>query len=261
MFQPQEITCTKCNHKGRIITEDIYESHLSFDSVTNRIVATIRCPSCGKEFDLTFEQILRYQNKAHFRCVTDPNLHLEMWRQIENNKPKMPVFHSLGSRSAFEKTLDSVARKKADLVYGWKDKAITSGDIVKIFGDLKDYTKKKSWKTFREDHFITVIVSEDNINNTRIGFNGKFEPVKQKNPALLRDFSVVLKGSPDKFSSQFCEFFVGRCAEAHAANLFMNDNPHIPLSDLSFSIAYDCRTVSQRSYCMNCITLFGLKNG
>ena len=267
-YVPQAITCPNCNcnHSGMIITEDIPKTNLvpqiNPDGRTD-ILAQIRCPECNGIIQIAFVFQRQVGDEILYECETQPNKGLQMWLRLVDGNLKSPVFRPVtGNRSPFEQTLDSRCQTIADLLHKWKSPLQPGQDLEEILGEVEDYTKKVSWKEFKARHYVVNICAEDESNNSYVGFSGRFDVVKNKNPQLIDAFLNELIGVAGDKSNQFCENPIGQCAEMHAANRCLNYENAANLPTLRFSIAYTCRHGSSwpKSYCMNCITLFALSN-
>lgn len=76
---------------------------------------------------------------------------------------------------------------------------------------------------------------------------------KYKNQILLFFFEA-LGGLWGK--NKTCKYPIGNCAEQHAAEILLNDNPQCGLHDIVFSSAFRPRTDEIVPYCENCKKLF-----
>ena len=264
-FIPQLITCTHCNHQGQIITEDIPLKDLVLQLNQEgkaEIIAFVECPKCHVISQIIFVHRRDAGNETLFECIIPPNNGLQMWRWIVNGVPKMPVFQpEEGGRSQCESILDSHCRDVVDHLLEWKNQPQPGQELADLLGEVQDYTKTTSWRAFSKRHFIVNICAKNDSHSFYLGFSGIFSVVKRKNSQLMSAFQHKLGGCAEDKSKQFCKNLIGHCAEMHAANKCMNYESPISLSDLRFSIAYVYRTGMPRSYCMNCITVFSVRNG
>ena len=263
-YVPQQIVCPNGDH-GNIITEDIPRKDLTLQPNQDGgidIHAQIKCPICQAQFQVLFVHRRQVGNESLFECEIEPNRGLQMWRLIIDGEPKPPVYQPIeGNRSPYEQTIDSWCKTIADLIYLWNNQPQLGQDLVNILGEVVDYTKMDSWKTFKKRHYMVNVCGREG-SSFYAGFSGKFDVVKKKNQQLSNAFVKKLGSDAEKKSNQFCNNLIGHCAEMHAANLCLNQDSLASLPNLRFSIAYTCRFGSSRphSYCLNCITLFDLKN-
>ncbi len=169
----------------------------------------------------------------------------------------IPVYNpSSFARTAFERSLDQKALDMAQKIYPWQNQPIRAKNLADYLGEVEDYTKQISWKKFRKAQLIVAYCAHDGGNSFYRGFNGLFNTVKVKNNVLCKEFNSKLGGSEEEFPKHYCNNRIGHCAEMHAANSCLNYEPADNTDDLRFSIAYQCRTATPRSYCLNCVTLF-----
>ena len=265
MYQPQGIICEHCGHHGQIITEDIRLGDLSVVSLPSapisQLVAQVECPSCHQKFDLVFTERRRTGVEILYVCDNQPNDGLEMWRRWENGKPKRPVFipNNVG-RDPSEQWLDALCKRTADNIVEWQGCGVPGQSLEQILGRVEDYTKSSSWKNFRKKHLVVAICGNGINGNTHHGFSGKFALVHYKNPDLMNAIQQTLGAEPEDKSNQFCNNRVGHCAEVHATNSYLYYDKQVQLNQLEYSTAYLVRNAMPRSYCMNCIALFNLRN-
>lgn len=265
MFQPQRIVCPYCHHSDQIITEDIRESDINVrNRTTNQITeldAQVECPCCHQPFTLLFVLQNEVGGNSLYVCNCRPNIGLQMWKRIDGDHIITPKYDpNNATRVTPLAELDAKNAHIADLMFSWKSTGQPCQDLDTILGQVEDYTKKKSWKKFNKKHFVVVTCAPQcDINNQYVGFNGAFSPVKKKNFNLMNGIQQQLGRKVEEKSNRFCYNKIGHCAEVHAANSCLN-NTQVNIHDLRFSLAYICRTGLPRSYCMNCITLFGLTN-
>lgn len=142
----------------------------------------------------------------------------------------------------------------------WHGVGAPGQSLEQILSRVEDYTKGSSWKNFRKKHLVVAVCGNGMNGNTHHGFSGKFAPVHNKNTDLMNAMRHRLGGAPEGRSNQFCNNLVGHCAEVHATNSYLYYEQQVPLNQLEYSIAYLVRNAMPRSYCMNCITLFNLRN-
>lgn len=266
MFQPQPIRCPHCNYEGHIIPEDIPQGVLKVHRDANgkvSINATIKCPSCGNSFSLDFGFDQSKGEEYFFKCVTSGYQHITMWRRMEGLIPKVPSYRPVRSRTEYEKWLDNRCKSIADLTKNWKEKKIPSNELMDILeANLEDYTKDQTWQTFKDNHYIVNVCSQDGTYLDFKGFNGTFSTIPNKSSVLVQQFVDSLGNREQKYSNQFCNNRIGCCAEAHSANRCLTNSTTPEFDKLVFSLAYICRNALPRSYCMNCLALFkSLKNG
>lgn len=265
MFQPQRIFCPHCRQPGLIITEDIRD-----DNMKNRIwvvgttilITRIVCPRCGKTFEMSFEACYSRGDEVLFRCIDNPNTGLDMWKKKGSRNPKLPVYRPHARRrTLLERKLDARCALIASHTVRWKQGAAVGRSLTEILSRLEDYTKCKTWTQFKRHHLVVNVCSTSGSNEMYEGFSGSFETVNNKHHDLEDALKDKLGGEAGKESNQFCQNKIGHCAEVHAANRCLNNDVNSSINHLKFSIAYLCRTGQPRSYCMNCITLFKLRNG
>lgn len=271
-FHPQSITCNCGGYSSEIITEDIPTKKIEVLQPTGarplRLRAHIECPACSVttcphpgHFDIEFEPILRQGPETLFQSISS-NPRLEMWRLVENGRALPPSYHP-GIRSGLERKLDIQSEEIADAVFKWKGAGQAGDDLIQLLRYAEDYTQSESWKKFIERHFIVAVSIVDKpgvLAKEHPGYNGIYSTVPNKNAQLSSAFLSRLGNIEEEFPKLFCHNRIGHCAEVHSANKSLNAEPSAGLSDLKFSIAYNCRTKRPRSYCLNCITLFNLNN-
>lgn len=265
-YVPQTITCPNCNRQGRIITEDVPIVDLVLqknDNGSHTVLAHVECPICNERIDLSFISQGNVGNEVLFECNMPLNGGLQMWRMIVNQKPNPPEFHpNVGNRSKVEQVLDSHCKEIANLFHKWKVQPQQEQQLSRILEEVEDYTKKDSWRKFNYRHYVVNVCGEGGSRAFFRGFSGIFGVVKDKNLQLMNAFGQILGGGVDDKSNQFCKNPIGHCAEMHAANLCLNKVTSLSITDLRISISYTTRLGSSRprSYCLNCITLFNLRN-
>ena len=265
-FIPQDITCEKCGHQGKIITEDIHLKdlviQLNSDTSQSEILAHVKCPSCHQNFDVLFKYKMVSSDETLYECEGQSNKGLKMWVNLKNGEFNTLEYQPSTSRSSMEQQLDQQCEDISDRLIKWKGKTLASQSLSDILGAAEDYTNSVSWKTFRLRHYLAVVCAEAGSQNTYIGYSGNFDTVKIKNQMLIDSFVNRLGGMAESESNQFCDNPIGHCAEMHGANRCLNNETNATLQTMMFSIARICRTGLCRSYCQNCLTLFpSLRNG
>lgn len=265
MFQPQRIVCPRCLWSGLIITEDIRDDNRAtwiWMTGAASPKARIKCPHCRNTFDLSFEACKSRGDEVLFKCIENPNTGLYMWKNMGSGNPKIPVYRPHArKRTLFERNLDARCALIAAHTVRWKQGAAVGRSLTDILSRLEDYTKCKTWTQFKKHHLVVDVCSTAGSTEMCEGFSGSFETVNNKHQDLKVALKDRLGRDAGMESNQFCQNKIGRCAEVHAANRCLNNVANSNINHLKFSIAYICRTGQPRSYCMNCITLFRLRNG
>lgn len=265
MFQPQRLICPHCWRPGLIITEDIRDDNRAYRiwmTGLTSLITRIVCPRCSNTFEMTFEPCKSRRDEVLFKCINNPNTGLYMWKNMGSGNPKLPVYRPHARRrTLFERNLDVRCALIAAHTVRWKQGAAVGRSLTEILSSLEDYTKCKTWTQFKRHHLVVDVCSMAGSTEMYEGFSGNFQNVNNKHQDLVRAYRRRLGSDAEMESNQFCQNKIGRCAEVHAANRCLNKVANSDINHLKFSIAYVCRTGQPRSYCMNCITLFGLRNG
>lgn len=265
MFQPQRIVCPHCQQPGYIITEDIRDDNREtriWKTWQSSLITRIVCSHCSNTFEMTFVPCKKCRDEVLYKCIDNPNAGLYMWKKIVSGNPTLPVYRPHArKRTLFERNLDARCALIAAHTVRWKQGAAVGRSLTEILSRLEDYTKCKTWAQFKRHHLVVDVCSNAGSNEMYEGFSGDFQTVNNKHQDLVRVYRHRLGGEADMDSNQFCQNKIGRCAEVHAANRCLNNDANSNINHLKFSIAYICRTGQPRSYCMNCITLFKLRNG
>lgn len=267
MFQPQNVTCPYCLHQRQIITEDIPARELQlccfYLSPGIHAWACLECPDCGHRFCLYFMEKTKTKHIILFECLSQGNVGLTMWKEMDGFRFMIPSYSpNVTNRTVFERTLDDKALSEANRIYPWQHQTGHAKTLADYLGEIEDYTKHVTWKKFKKGQLIVAFCAHDGADSYYRGFNGLFKTVKVKNAVLRNEYSSKLEGQEECYSKNYCHNKIGHCAEMHAANLCLNAEPAPDTNDLRFSIAYQCRTATPRSYCLNCVTLFqNVNNG
>ena len=266
MFQPQNVTCLRCGKPHRIITEDIPSRDICVGRLpftpSMCLLAHLCCPECHRMFDVCFVEKTVANNGTLFECEKGVNTGLQMYKRTESCI-SIPTYHpNIGARTAFEHILDEKALTEANKIYPWQNQTDPAKTLADYLGEIEDYTKSITWKKFKKGQLIVAFCAHDGVAPYYRGFNGLFNTVKVKNHVLKNAFNEKLFGDEEDYPKHYCNNKIGHCAEMHAANSCLNEMQTENLDDLRFSIAYQCRTATPRSYCLNCITLFpNVSNG
>ena len=267
MFQPQNVTCAKCGKSHQIITEDIPSRDICVGRLpfTHNMCLWVHlcCPECHCMFDLRFAEKSVTNNGTLFECEKGVNTGLQMCKKIERGSISIPTYHpNIGARTAFEHILDNKALTEVNRIYPWQNQTDPAKTLAGYLGEIDDYTQSIKWKKFKGGQLIVAFCAYDGHPNHFRGFNGIFRTVNKKNTVLTDDFETKLGEIEENCAKHYCYNKIGHCAEMHAANSCLNGEPTPTTDDLRFSIAYQCRTATPRSYCLNCITLFrNVNNG
>jgi len=265
MFQPQRIICPCCLRPGLIITEDIRDDNRAtriWKTLHSSLITRIVCPHCSNTFEMTFEPCKSRVDEVLYKCIDYPNAGLYMWKNMGSGNPKLPVYRPHARRrTLLERSLDARCALIAAHTVRWKQGAAVGMSLTEILSRLEDYTKCKTWAQFKKRHLVVDVCSMAGSTKMFEGFSGNFLNVNNRHRDLVRAYRHRLGSDAEMESNQFCQNMIGRCAEVHAANRCLNNDAHSDINHLKFSIAYVCRTGLPRSYCMNCITLFRLRNG
>ena len=78
-----------------------------------------------------------------------------------------------------------------------------------------------------------------------------------KNGSLIQKMNA-LGGIGQYDKNGVCKHKIGSCAEQHAAELLLRDNPTCNLNNILFSTPIRPRTNEPRAYCNHCVTIFNL---
>lgn len=214
-------------------------------------------------FDVCFVEKSVTNNLTLFECEKGANTGLQMCKTIERGCISIPTYHpNFGARTAFEHILDDKALAEANKIYPWQNQTDPAKTLADYLGEAEDYTQRIKWKKFKNGQLIVAFCAHDGQENCFRGFNGIFRTVNKKNVVLTNDFVAKLGETEENYAKHYCYNIIGHCAEMHAANSCLNAESTPTTDDLRFSIAYQCRTATPRSYCLNCITLFqNVNNG
>lgn len=103
---------------------------------------------------------------------------------------------------------------------------------------------------------VSCCVSPSN-SSLKIYTKHSCKPLKKfyKNTSLITEMELL--GKIGK-GSKICANPVGQCAEQHAAEMLLRDNPTYPIKKILFSTAFRPRTNEAFDYCDNCIKIFNI---